>query len=249
MESVTKQKGNAMTKPWLSRLILAGLCLAPLSAVADPNGPSWLPEFGTETGFTAGGDNLVDPQVTGQPALTPSNVTLNAGNGLYAQGYYRQALGRSGLSFKLAAGLSLTCELIFCFDSAMTGPYSMSSVTGDAAVEYAWDGGRLGLGRTLRALNLLTSTSSVYAFDDVYLKPAYGWFLEYEVDHLGLRYTHIVYRSSTSGLTLNGSNVSLYLHANYRDEDWYPGGRYFNQGMGYARQELTLALHPGEWSF
>lgn len=238
-----------MTKPWLVCLAIAFGSLGPLPAVADPYGPSWVPELGTETGFTAGGDNLVDPRVTGQPALTPANVSLNAGNGLYAQGYYRQALGRSGLSFKLAGGLSITCEVIVCLTSGMEGPYTMSSVTGDAAIEYAWDGGRLGFGRTLRAFNLLTSTSSVYAFDDVYLKPAYGWFLEYEVDHLGVRYTHIIYRSNATGLTLNGSNVGFYLHANYRDEDWYPGGRYFNQGMGYARQELALVFHPDEWSF
>jgi hypothetical protein len=107
----------------------------------------------------------------------------------------------------------------------------------------------VGVGRTARLFNNLYSDSPTYPFQDVYLKPAYGWFVEYEYDKLGLRYTHIIYHSSVSDYSLNGSNVGIYVHFNYRDEDWYPGGRYFDQGEAMARESLALVLHPKQWSF
>jgi len=243
-----------MTRRWLLRLAIAGLGLMPLSAMADANGPSWMPELGLEEGLTFGGGNLLVPQVTGQPALTPSDYYLYAGDTLYVQGYYRQALGRSGLSFKAAVGAGIGCAIPTCLDqlgdyfAGTQGPYQFTTGTGDFAVEYAWDNGRIGVGTTARWLNAVTSASSVYAFQEADLKPAHGWFVEYEYDRLGLRYTHIVYRSN-SGYAVNGSNVGVYLHFNYRDEDWYPGGRYFDQGQALARESFQLISHPKEWGF
>ena len=243
-----------MTKAWLIRLVLAGICLLPLSALADQDGPGSTPEFGLEEGLTFGGRNLLVSGVTGQPALTPHNVSLYAGDTIYMQGYYRQALGRTGVSLKAAGGFQFACEIPTCLDqlAAEIGnnggePYQFGGLSGDVALEYAWDDGRVGIGRTIRASNLLFSTSNVYAFKDVYLRPAYGWFVEYEYDRVGVRYTHLIYRSY-SGYALNGSNLGVYLHFNYRDEDWYPGGKYFEQGEGMARESLALVFHPKEWS-
>ena len=244
-----------MTKAWLIRLIVAGGLLAPLSAMADPSGPRWKPELGLEEGLTFGGGNLLVSQVTGQPSLTPDNVSLYAGDTFFFQGYYRQAIGRTGLSFKVAAGGAMACQVAGCpemifaaiFDSS--GPnYGFYPATADLAVEYAWEGGRIGYGRTVRFSNLLGSSDSVYAFHNVYLKPGYGWFVEYEYDRVGLRYTHLIYHTY-GGYAINGSNVGIYVHFNYHDEDWYPGGRFFDQGVGMARQELALVFHPGQWSF
>ena len=243
-----------MTKSWLIRLVIAGICLAPASVLADPNGPSWVPEFGVETGITVGGGNLLVSQVTGQPELTPPTSSLYAGNTFYFQGYYRQALGHTGLSLKAAAGGSLVCQIPSCLDiladvfgTSTVGNYFSGNATGDLALEYAWQDGRVGVGRTFRVFNRLSSADYVYRFQDVLLKPAQGWFLEYEVGPLGLRYNHLIYRSSVSNYSLNASNVGVYFHANYRDEDWYPGGRYFNQGEAMARESLALVFHPKEW--
>lgn len=243
-----------MTKGWLIRLVIAGVCLTPAAVLADPNGPSWTPELGIEEGLSFGGGNLLVSQVTAQPTLTPSNASLYVGDTLYLQGYYRQAIGHMGLSFKAAIGMGVGCAIPTCLDqlgdyfAGTAGPYQFTTVTGDFAVEYAWDGGRIGAGRTARYLNAVTSASSVYAFEEADLKPAYGWFVEYEYDRVGLRYTHIIYHSN-SGYALNGSNVGLYLHFNYKDEDWYPGGTYYEQGRGYARQTAELVFHPKEWGF
>jgi hypothetical protein len=247
----TKKKGNAMNKGWLIRLAIFGTCVTPAVAWADPNGPSWNPEFGYEEGLTFGGGDLLVPGVTGQPLLTPSDMNLYAGDTIFLQGYYRQAIGHTGLSFKVAAGAAIGCAIPTCLDQLFDnngGAYQFTTGTGDVAVEYAWDGGRIGVGRTARYLNAVTSASSVYAFQEVDLRPAYGWFMEYDYDRVGLRYTHIIYHSS-SAYAVNGSNLGVYFHLNYHDEDWYPGGRYFDQGMGYARQGVTLMLHPKEWGF
>jgi len=256
MNASVKKKGSAMTKGWLIRLAAFGLMLSPLLAWADPNGPSWKPEFGVEGGITFGGGNLLVSQVTGQPALTPPTSSLYAGNTFYLQGYYRQAIGRTGLSLKAAAGGSLVCQIPSCLDiladvfgSSTVGNYFSGNASGDVALEYAWAGGRLGVGRTFRVFNRLTSADYVYRFQDVLLQPAQGWFLEYEVDHVGFRYTHLIYRSSVSAYSLNASNIGVYLHANYRDEDWYPGGRYFDQGEAMARQTVQLISHPKQWGF
>ncbi len=247
-----------MTKTWLIRLMLAGLCLAPVSVSADPSGPTWKPEFGTEGGITVGGGNLLVSQVTGQPKLTPPNVSLYAGNTFFFQGYYRQAIGQTGLSFKAAAGGTFVCQIPSCLDLIVDyvmqnsdnsiGNYYFGNISGDLAVEYAWEGGRVGVGRTFRTFDLLTSADHVYPFQDVYLKPAQGWFVEYEVGPLGLRYTHLIYRSGVSNYSLNASNVGIYLHANYHDEDWYPGGRYYRQGEAMTRETIALAFNPREWS-
>lgn len=237
-----------MTKGWLIRLIISGIGLVPLSAVADPYGPSWKPEFGVEEGLTFGAGDLMSSDVTGQPTLTPSNVSLYSGDTLYLQGYYRQSVGHTGLSLKAAVGMGFACQIPTCLDLLGSPPYSFATITGDAALEYAWEDGRVGVGRTVRYLNDLSSLSSVYSFQDVYLKPAYGWFIEYERGPFGLRYTHVIFHSQ-SGRAINGSNVGVYLHANYRDEDWYPGGRYFNQGEAMARESLTFVFHPKEWGF
>jgi len=243
-----------MIKGWLIRLAAFGIMLSPLPAWADPNGPSWKPEFGIEEGLGFGGGNLLIPEVTGQPTLTPSNASLYVGDTFYLQGYYRQAIGRTGLGFKAAIGMGVGCAIPTCLDqfgdyfAGDAGPYQFTTVTGDFAVEYAWDDGRIGVGRTARYLNAVTSASSVYAFEEADLKPAYGWFVEYEYDRVGLRYTHIIYHSD-SGYALNGSNVALYMHFNYRDEDWYPGGRYYAQGEAMARESLALVFHPKDWGF
>lgn len=243
-----------MSKTWPVRLILAGLCLVPLPTLADPYGPSWKPEFGVDSGITVGGGNLLVSQVTGQPDLTPPTSSLYAGNTFFYQGYYRQAIGHTGLSIKASGGLVFGCEVPVCLDvlieafgGSSVDQYGFAGLSGEAALEYAWAGGRVGVGRTARYFNDLYSMSSAYPFQDAYLKPAYGWFLEYEYDHLGLRYTHIIYRSN-SGYSLNGSNVGIYAHWNYRDEDWYPGGRYYAQGEAITREGLALLLHPRQWS-
>jgi hypothetical protein len=229
-------------------------CLLPLSAWADQRGPSWYPEFGLEEGLTFGGGQLLLPQVTGQPSLTPTDMDLYAGDTFYIQGYYRQAIGHTGLSFKLAGGFAGGCQIPTCLDQLgdyfanSDGPYQFTTVTGDVALEYAWDKGRVGVGRTVRALNAVTSSSDVYAFQQVDLRPAYGWFVEYEYDKLGLRYTHVIYHSN-SGYAVNGSNFGIYLHLNYKDEDWYPGGRYYAQGEAMARESVALVMHPQQWGF
>ncbi|HEY1773999.1 MAG TPA: hypothetical protein VGH91_12495 [Gammaproteobacteria bacterium] len=234
--------------------LFAALCLLPMSAWADKDGPSWVPEFGMEEGLTFGGGQLLDPRVTGQPSLTPSDMNLYAGDTFYIQGYYRQAIGHTGLSLKVSGGFAGGCSIPTCLDQLgdyfanSDGPYQFTTVTGDVALEYAWENGRIGVGRTARYLNAVTSSSSVYAFQEVDLRPAYGWFVEYEWDKLGLRYTHLIYHSN-SGYAVNGSNVGVYLHFNYHDEDWYPGGRYFEEGAGVARQTVALAFNPREWSF
>jgi hypothetical protein len=247
-----------MIRTWLVRLTMAAVCVAPISALADPNGPSWKPEFGIETGITVGGGNLLTSGVTGQPKRTPPNVSLYAGNTFFYQGYYRQAIGQTGLSFKAAAGGAYVCQIPSCLDLVIDyivqdsnnsiGNYYFGNLSGDLAVEYAWEGGRVGVGRTFRTFNLLTSADHIYPFQDVYLKPAQGWFVEYEVDHVGLRFTHLIYRSGVSNYSLNGSNVGIYVHANYHDEDWYPGGRYYRQGEAMTRETLALAFNPREWS-
>lgn len=246
-----------MTTRWLCGIgiIMGSLMCLPVQAA--PDGPSWKPEFGLEEGITVGGGNLVVSGITGQPNLTPPNVSLYAGNTLFMQGYYRQAIGETGLSLKAALGGAYVCQIASCADVLVdvivnnpqddVGNYESGSATGDLALEYAWDAGRVGIGRTLRAYNMLNSYSSVYAFQSVALKPAYGWFIEYEVGPLGLKYTHLIYHSSMSSYTLNASNVGVYLHVNYKDEDWYPGGRYFNQGMGMARQTVAVLFTPSEW--
>jgi hypothetical protein len=246
-----------MTKGWLVCLAVTGACLVPLPAAADHNGPSWKPEFGLEEGITFGGGNLIVSGITGQPALTPPNVSLYAGNTFFMQGYYRQAIGETGLSLKAAAGGVYVCQIASCADVLVdvivnnpqddVGNYESGSATGDLALEYAWDGGRVGIGRTVRAYNMVNSYSTVYAFQSVTLKPADGWFIEYEVGPLGLKYTHLIYHSSTTGYTLNASNAGIYLHFNYKDEDWYPGGKYFNQGMSMAKQTVAFVITPKEW--
>jgi len=247
-----------MNQRGLVCLFAAAACLLPPAAWADPTGPSWMPEFGVETGITAGGGNLLVSGVTGQPKLTPPTSSLYAGNTFFFQGYYRQAIGQTGLSLKAAAGGSFVCQIPSCLDllvdvfsegNASIGNYYFGNTTGDLALEYAWDGGRVGLGRTYRRFNLLSSADHAYPFQDVFLKPAQGWFLEYEVGPLGLRYNHLIYRSGVSNYSLNASNVGIYFHANYQDEDWYPGGKYFEQGAGMARQTLALAFNPRQWSF
>ena len=252
------KKGSAMHKGCFIRLLIAVSCLMPLSVRADPNGPSWEPEFGIETGVTAGGGNLLVSGVTGQPRLTPPNVSLYAGNTFFYQGYYRQAFGHSGLSLKAAAGGAFVCQIPSCLDllvdvvggsGASIGNYYFGNASGDLALEYAWEDGRVGVGRTFRTYNLLSSADHVYPFQDVLLKPAQGWFIEYEVGTLGVRYTHLIYRSSVSHYSLNGSNVGIYVHVNYQDEDWYPGGKYFEQGAGTARQTVALVFHPQQWGF
>jgi len=229
--------------------------------MADHYGPTWNPEFGVETGITVGGGNLLTSGVTGQPKLTPPNVSLYAGNTFFYQGYYRQAIGRTGLSFKAAVGGAFVCQVPSCLDllvdyiigqggnGASIGNYYFGNFTGNLALEYAWEDGRIGLGRNFRTYNLLTSADHAYPFQDVLLKPTQGWFIEYEVDHVGLRYTHLIYRSGTSNYSLNGSNVGIYVHANYHDEDWYPGGRYYRQGEAMTRETIALAFNPREWSF
>ena len=254
-----KKKGNVMVRTWLIRIIIAGACLTPGLALADPNGPSWKPELGMEGGITFGGGNLIVSGVTGQPALTPPNVSLYAGNTFFLQGYYRQAIGTTGLSLKGALGGAYVCQIPSCLDlvvdyigqdsSNTVGNYESGSATADLALEYAWDDGRIGIGSNRRFFNLVNSNSAVYAFNQVALKPAQGWFIEYEWDRLGVRYTHIIYRSGVSNYSLNASNVGIYIHANYHDEDWYPGGKYFEQGEGMARQGLALVFHPKEWGF
>jgi hypothetical protein len=237
-----------MIKPWFVSIALcAGF--VPQYVLADQYGPSWKPEFGREVGLTFGSGDVISPGVTGEPALTPSNVSLYSGDTLYMQWYYRQAIGHTGLSLKAAMGFGLGCMVPTCLDLLGNGPYQFTTITGDLALEYAWRGGRVGIGRTSRYLNAVTSTSSVYDFDEADMRTVHGWFLEYEWQQLGLRYTHVIYRSRVSATSVNGSNFGIYLHENYRDEDWYPGGRYFDQGMGYARQEMALVLHPTQWSF
>lgn len=245
-----------MTRTWFSRLILAGLSLAPLPAFADYYGPSWKPEFGVETGITLGGGNLLVSQVTGQPALTPPTSSMYVGDTFFYQGYYRQAIGHTGLSLKASGGLVFGCQVPVCLDlfieavgNTNVDQYGFMGLSGEAALEYAWEGGRVGVGRTARFFNNLYSANDTYQFQDAYLRPAYGWFVEYEYDRVGLRYTHVIYHSSVSSYSLNGSNVGIYVHFNYHDEDWYPGGRFFDQGVGMARQELALVFHPGQWSF
>ena len=251
-----------MNKDYLTRLFIAVFCLMPLSAMADPDGPSWEPEIGLEAGLTAGDSNVVDSRFTGQPAKTPTNVYLAPGDTFYAQGYYRQAIGQTGFSIKAAAGGSYACMAPACIDAiaaiyfsdnnvdgSQPGTYQFNNLTGDLALEYAWDGGRVGAGRTVRADNYLTSNSNAYPFKDVHLKPAQGWFLEYEWGRAGLRYTHIIYRSNVSRATVNGSNVGLYLHGSFNEDDWVPGGRYYRQGEAMMRQTVALAFNPREWSF
>jgi len=247
-----------METRWLCGFGLIVGSLMCLPAQAAMRGPSWKPEFGAETGITFGGGNLVVSGITGQPSLTPPNVSLYAGNTFYFQGYYRQAIGSTGLSLKAAVGGAYVCQVPTCLDvlvdvfskgNATIGNYYFGNGTGDLALEYAWDGGRVGLGRTFRAFNQLSSVDDAYPFQNVFLKPAQGWFIEYEVGTLGVRYTHLIYHSSTSGYTLNGSNVGLYAHFNYHDEDWYPGGKYFNEGVGMAKQSVAFVLTPKEWGF
>ncbi|HEY1992087.1 MAG TPA: hypothetical protein VGH71_06455 [Gammaproteobacteria bacterium] len=252
-----------MHKAWFIRVILTAACLVPLTAWADRDGPSWVPEFGMEAGLTAGDSNLVDPRFTGQPANTPSNVYLAPGDTFYLQGYYRQAIGHIGLSFKAAAGGSYACMAPFCVDviawafltygnanvDATLGTYQFDNFTGDLSMEYAWDGGRIGGGRSFRTDNYLISNSGANPFKDVHLRPAQGWFVEYEWGRTGVRYTHIIYRSSVSGATINGSNFGIYTHLSFNQDDWIPGGRYFDQGMGLARQGLVMASHPQQWGF
>jgi hypothetical protein len=252
-----------MHKVWLIRLVIAVACLLPFSAWADQDGPSWVPEIGIEAGLTAGDSNVVGPRFTGQPAKTPSNVYLAPGDTFYLQGYYRQAVGHTGLSLKAAAGASYACMAPACIDTiaavflsdgntsggAQPGTYQFNNFTGDLALEYAWDGGRIGAGRTVRADNYLISNSNAYPFKDVHLKPAQGWFLEYEWGRTGLRYTHIIYRSNVSGASINGSNVGIYVHRNFNDEEWYPGGKYFEEGVGMVRQDVALVFHPQQWGF
>ena len=244
-----------MYSRWLSHILIAGICLIPAAAWADPYGPSWKPELGLEEGLTFGGGNLLVSGITQQPGLTPPNASLYAGDTIYLQGYYRQAIGHTGVSLKAAGGVEFACQIPTCLDqfanylASHSEPYQFGGLTGDVALEYAWDNGRVGVGRTVRASNLLFSTSQVYAFQDVYLRPAYGWFVEYEYDHVGLRYTHIIYHGYGSGASINGSNVGIYMHANYRDEDWYPGGKYFEEGMGMAQQGLAVMFHPQQWGF
>ena len=248
-----------MTKRRLACLFAAA-CLLPVSAWADKYGPTWSPELGVETGITVGGGNLLTSGVTGQPKLTPPTSSLYAGNTFFFQGYYRQAIGHTGVSLKASAGGTFVCQVPSCLDllvdyiignggsNASIGNYYFGNFSGDLALEYAWEDGRVGLGRTFRTLNLLTSADRAYPFQDVFLRPTQGWFLEYEVGPLGLRYNHLIYRSSVSNYSLNASNVGLYVHVNYQDEDWYPGGRYFNEGAGIARESIALVLHPQEWS-
>lgn len=248
-----------MTKGWPVCFVLAGIGLAPLQAVADADGPGWKPEFGYETGITFGGGNLIVSGITGQPSLTPTNVSLYAGNTFFVQGYYRQALGSTGLSLKAAVGGAYVCQIPTCADvlwdvivdnpQNSIGNYGSGSATGDLGLEYAWEGGRVGAGGTWRAYNMVNSYSGVYSFQSVMLKPAHGWFVEYEVDHFGLRYTHLIYRSSTTGYSLNASNIGLYAHGSFDQDAWLPGGHDFNQGMGLARQTMTLLFTPKEWGF
>src|SRR5690242_16455848 len=135
-----------MTKRRLVFLFIAA-CLLPVSAWADRNGPSWDPELGYEEGLTFGGGNLLVPQVTGQPSLTPSDMSIYAGDTLYLQGYYRQAIGHTGLSLKAAAGFAFGCRIPTCLDLVgdylvnNDGPYQFANITGDVALEYAWDNG------------------------------------------------------------------------------------------------------------
>jgi hypothetical protein len=245
---VRKTEGDAMHRIGFAHLIVAAASLVPTAALADTTGPGWKPELGLEEGLSFGGGNVISSDVTGQPALTPGNVSVYAGDTLYLQGYYRQAAGRTGLSLKAAAGMAFACQIPTCLDLLGSAPYQFTTFTGDLAVEYAWQDGRIGVGRTFRYLNDVSSLSSVYSFDDAYLRPAYGWFIEYERGPLGLRYTHVIFHSR-SGTAINAGNLGVYVHTNYRDEDWYPGGRFFDQGVGLARQELALVLHPQQWSF
>lgn len=238
-----------MTRPRFSHLILSAVCLAPLPAFADHYGPSWMPEFGLEEGLSFGGGDLMSSDITRQPRLTPGNVSLFAGDTLFVHGYYRQAIGRTGLSFKATAGLGFGCQVPTCLDQLGDNPpYQFTTVVGEAAVEYAWAGGRIGVGPSAHYVNAITSTSTVYAFQEVDLKPAYGWFIEYQYDKVGLRYTHVIFHSR-EGVAIDGSNLGMYVHLNYRDEDWYPGGQYFDRGEAVARETVALVLHPKEWSF
>jgi hypothetical protein len=247
----------------LVRLSFVAVCLLPLSAWADQHGPSWVPEIGMEAGLTAGDSNVMDSRFTGQPAKTPTNVYLAPGDTFYLQGYYRQAIGQTGFSVKAAAGASYACMAPACIDAiaaiffsdgntsggAQPGTYQFNNLTGDLALEYAWEGGRIGAGRTVRVDDYLISNSNAYPFKDVHLKPAQGWFLEYEWGRAGLRYTHIIYRSNVSGATVNGSNVGIYLHGSFNEEEWVPGDEYFHQGEAMARESLALVFNPREWSF
>jgi hypothetical protein len=131
-----------MNRTWLSRFILAGLSLAPLTAFAGHYGPNWKPEFGVETGITVGGGNLLVSHVTGQPALTPPTSSLYAGNTFFYQGYYRQAVGRTGLSLKASGGVVFGCEVPVCLDlliEAFGGSnldqYGFMGFSGEAALE------------------------------------------------------------------------------------------------------------------
>ncbi len=173
-----------------------------------------------DLGFTGGGENLLKPKLLGHYA-DDDYYYMGAGESAYI-GIGLVELGggsRLGLKQEVSYGVNDNCQGQFLpADSKHPCEVFFQHLNFEGLLLFGTgpedDPWKTSLGAGIvyqKALSLDARNDDNSTAAHVDFAPAHGWMLQWQYDRLGIRFTHIVYRVPGSGVTIDGSNVGLFV--------------------------------------
>ena len=195
------------------RLTAIGLLLlsATTAAHADGTEPPALHTGPTlDLGYTLGGENLDRPDLAKDHT---GDRTYLAGEGFSTGVGMVELFGDSGFGLKQELGFWFQDPFIADLFGGSTPSRSdlyFQHTFGNVLALYQWGDESVGVGSTYQTyLELSGSGTGNNVLSD--FENAHGWMVQWQKGLVTFRFTHIQYRVKNSNITLDGSNLGLYL--------------------------------------
>ena len=141
--------------------------------------------------------------------------TYLAGEGFSAGVGMVEMFGDSGFGLKQELGYWFQ-DPFLSDPSSDSAPYTPSRkdlnfqhTFGNVLALYQWGNESVGVGSTYQTYLELSGSDPNEVLSD--FENAHGWIVQWQMGGLALRFTHIQYRVKNSNITLDGSNLGIYL--------------------------------------